>query len=166
MRFHDPTLPDEVRTPWLRSLRIFLAPAVLALALYTLYAVGNYRERDQTLKPLRHGNIYGTVVDEKERPVPGASITISYTSSKDPIPADAFGTDALGHFYLQDLPSATYVLQATLDGFDMQTQTMFLKPGTTLQIKLPLYRKSSRLHPPGHSSSPEIPGSPAAGPRP
>jgi hypothetical protein len=151
MRMREPTLPDEARTPWLQSLRMFLAPAILGLALYAFYAIGNYRERDQALKPLRHGNIYGTVVDEKGRPVPGASITISFTSSKDPIPADAFTTDAQGHFYLQDLPSATYVLQAAQDGFDMQTQTMFIKPGTTFQIKLPLYRKSTRLSPSSHS---------------
>jgi hypothetical protein len=147
MRLSEPTLRDELRGARLRSLRIFLAPAILALALYAFYAIGNYRDRDQTLKPFRHGNIYGTVVDEKGRPVSGVFVTISYTSSKDPVPDSAPATDTQGHFYLQDLPSATYVLQATEDGFDMQTQTMFLKPGTTLQIKLPIYRKQRSSRP-------------------
>jgi hypothetical protein len=145
MRSHDPTLLDEVRTPYLRFLRMFLVPAILALALYAFYAIGNYHDRDQALKTPRHGNIYGTVIDEKGHPISGASVTISYTSSKDPIPAEAVSTDSNGHFYLPDMPSATYALQATEDGFDMQTQTMFLKPGTTLQIKLPLYRKKAPI---------------------
>jgi len=145
MQPHEPSLQDELRISRLRSLRLFIAPGILALALYALYAIGNYRATDAALKKPKHGSIYGTVVDEKQRPVKGVSVTIAFSSSKEPMPYLAPTTDAEGHFYMPDLPSGTYILQASADGFDMQTQNMFLDSGKTLQVKLPIYRRPARL---------------------
>lgn len=144
MRLSGPTLRDELRGARLRSLRAFLPPAILALALYAFYAIGGYGEREAPPKPPRHGNIYGTVIDEKQRPVSGVSVTIAFSSSKEPLPGAAPATDSQGHFYLQDLPSGSYILQASADGFDMQTQSTFVKPGKTVQIKLPIYRRPAQ----------------------
>lgn len=141
MRLSGPTLRDELRIVRFRSLRIFLGPAVLALALYAFYAVGGYGVHEPTSKPERHGSIYGTVVSENQHPVSRASVTISFTSSKEPVPDSAPDTDINGHFYLQDLPAGHYILQGTADGFDLQTQSVVVEPGKTVQIKIPLYRK-------------------------
>jgi len=145
MRLSEPSLQDELRISRLRSLRLFIAPGILALALYAFYAIGNYRATDAALKKPRHGNIYGTVVDEKQRPVKGVSVTIAFSSSKEPMPYLSPTTDAEGHFYMPDLPAGSYILQAGADGFDMQTQNMFLDSGKTLQVKLPIYRRSARI---------------------
>ena len=144
MRLSGPTLPDDLRSTRLRSFRVFLVPAILAAALYAFYSVGGYGVHELPSKPMRHGNIYGTVVDEKHLPVQGASVTISFTNTKEPVPDSTPDTDAKGHFYLQDLPAGHYILQATADGFDMQTQSLVVEQGKTVQIKLPLYRKSLR----------------------
>ena len=141
MRLSGPTLRDELRGNRLRSLRIFIGPAILAAALYAFYAVGGYGVREPTPKPPRHGNIYGTVADEKQVPVLGASVTISFTNTKEPVPDSAPVTDIDGHFYLQDLPAGNYILQATAEGFDMQTQSLVVEQGKTVKIKLPLYHK-------------------------
>jgi len=145
MRLNEPSLQDELRVSRLRSLRLLIAPGILAVALYAFYAIGAYNTRDNALKTPRHGNIYGTVVDEKQRPVNGVSVTIAFSSSKEPMPYLSPTTDAQGHFYLPDLPAGTYILQASADGFDMQTQNMFLDSGKTLQVKLPIYRRSARM---------------------
>ena len=138
--------PHEIpRVRQLRWLRLLMAPGILAVALYAFYAIGNYNTRDDALKKPRYGSIYGTVIDENAHPVAGASVTIAFSSSKEPMPYLAPTTDAQGHFYLPGLPSGTYILQASADGFDMQTQNMFLASGKTLQVKLPIYRKSARL---------------------
>jgi hypothetical protein len=147
MPLSEPTLDDEVRGSRLRSLRIFVAPTILALALYAFYIIGGYNNREAPPKPPRHGNIYGTVIDEKQRPVSGAAVTISYSSSTEPMPFSAPNTDKQGHFYLEDLPFGTYVLQATADGFNMQTQSMFVKPGKTIEVKIPLYHHSVQTRP-------------------
>jgi hypothetical protein len=139
MRLSGPTLIDELRRIRWRSLRMFMLPALVAAALYAFYTIGGYGERDMTPATPRHGNLYGTIIDENQRPIRGASVTIAFTDSKEPVPASAPGTDAGGHFYLQDMPAGHYVLQATADGFDMQTQSTVVKPGQTLQIKIPLY---------------------------
>ena len=154
MRLSGPTLRDELRGPRLRSLRVYIGPLILALALYAFYAVGNYRERETPYKPVPHGNIYGTVIDGKKNPVRGASVTISFSSSKEPVPIVAPTTDAEGHFYMADLPAAQYILQATADGFDMQTQSTLVDPGRTKQIKIPLYLTSDHTRPPPPSLSP------------
>ncbi len=148
MRLSGPTLRDELRGTRLRSLRVFLVPAVLAIALYAFYSIGGYGEHEPAPKPLKNGNIYGTVIDEKQNPVGGVSVTISFSNSKEPVPDSAPNTDADGHFYLQDLPAAHYILQATLDGFDMQTQSTNVEAGITTQIKIPIYRKSVRSRSP------------------
>ena len=142
MPLSEPTLDDEVRGTRLRSLRIFIAPTILALALYAFYIIGGYNSHEAPAKPPHHGNIYGTVVDEKEHPVSGVAVIISFSSSKEPMPYSAPDTDKQGHFYLEDLPVGTYVLQATADGFHMQTQTLFVRPGKTTEIKMPIYRYS------------------------
>lgn len=147
MRLSGPTLRDELRGVRFRSLRIFLGPAVLALALYAFYTVGGYGDHEATPKPERHGGIYGTVVSEKQHPVSGASVTISFTSTKEPVPDSAPATDVNGHFYLQDLPAGHYILQATADGFDLQTQSVLVEPGKTVQVKIPLYRQPLRSRP-------------------
>ena len=144
MRLSGPTLRDELRGTRLRSLRMFLLPAILGLALYAFYAIGGYGAHDTpTPAPVRHGNIYGTVLDEKQHPVPGVSVTISFSSVKEPLPDSTPTTDADGHFYLQDLPPGRYILQATADGFDMQTQSLVVDSGATVQIKMPIYHKAS-----------------------
>jgi len=145
MRLSEPSLQDELRISRLRSLRLLIAPGILALALYAFYAIGNYRATDAALKKPRHGSIYGTVVDEKQRPVKGVSVTIAFASSKEPMPYLSPTTDAEGHFYMTDLPAGSYILQAGADGFDMQTQNMFLDSGKTLQVKMPVYRRSARI---------------------
>ena len=147
MRLSGPTLREELRGNRLRSLRVFLVPAILAAALYAFYAVGGYGVHEPPSKPVLPGAIYGTVIDEKQRPVFAASVTISYTTTKDPVPDSAPATDIQGHFYLQDLPPGNYILQATADGYDMQTQSLVVSPGQTVQIKMPLYRKSLRSRP-------------------
>ena len=68
MRLSGPTLEDDLRSPGLRPLRVFLVPAVLALVLYAFYVIGGYGVHVAPPKPPRHGNIYGTVVDEKQQP--------------------------------------------------------------------------------------------------
>lgn len=147
MRLSGPTLRDELRGPRLRSLRIFLLPAVVALVLYAFYAVGGYGEHEPAPKPVKRGAIYGTVIDEKQNPMPGVSVTISLSSSKEPTPDAAPPTDAKGHFYLPDMPDGTYILQATAEGFDVQTQRTVVEPGKTVEIKMPLYRKPVRNAP-------------------
>jgi hypothetical protein len=147
MRLSGPTLRDELRSKRLRSLRVFLLPALVALVLYAFYSVGGYGVHEPPAKPLPHGNLYGTVIDEKKRPVSGVSVTISYSNVKEPMPASAPDTDAQGHFYLQDLPAGLYILQATAEGFEMQTQSMNVEPGKTTQIKMPIYRKQARTRP-------------------
>jgi hypothetical protein len=144
MRLSGPTLRDELRSTRLRSLRVFLMPALVALVLYAIYSVGGYGIHEPPAKPLPHGNIYGTVIDEKQRPVSGVSVTISYSNVKEPVPDSAPATDAKGHFYLQDLPAGIYILQATAEGFEMQTQSMNVEPGKTTQIKMPIYRIPAR----------------------
>ena len=144
MRLSGPTLRDELRGNRLRSLRVYLLPAIVALALYAFYSVGGYGVREPPPKPIPHGNLYGTVIDEKQRPLSGVSVTISHSTAKEPVPDSAPATDAQGHFYLQDLPAGTYILQATADGFDMQTQSMEVAPGKTTQIKLPIYHTQFR----------------------
>jgi len=146
MRPSETNPHESVRGSRLRWLRLLTAPGILAVALYAFYAIGAYKTRDNALKTPRHGNIYGTVIDEKQRPVNGVSVTIAFSSSKEPMPYLSPTTDAQGHFYLPDLPSGSYILQASADGFDMQTQNMFLDSGKTLQIKLPIYRRSARMH--------------------
>lgn len=148
MRLTGPTLRDELRSTRFRPLRVFLWPAVLAAALYAFYVVGGYRTQDAALKPLLHGSIYGTVVDEKQRPVSGVSVTISFSSSRDPLPDSAPATDGSGHFYLKDLPAGSYILQTAADGFEMQTQTTYIAPGKTTRLKLPIYRIPGSLQPP------------------
>jgi hypothetical protein len=123
-------------------------PAVLALVLYAFYVIGGYGVHVAPPKPLRHGNIYGTVVDEKQQPLSGASVTIAFSSAKEPMPDSAPATDIHGHFYLQDLPPGSYILQATSDGFDEQTQSLTVEPGKTTQIKLPIYRQPLQVSPP------------------
>lgn len=147
MRLSGPTLRDELRGTRLRSLRVFILPSILALALYAFYAVGGYGVHEPPPKPLRHGNIYGTVIDGKQHPVSGVSVMISFSDSREPVPDSAPTTDINGHFYLQDVPAAHYILQATADGFDMQTQSANVESGGTAQIKIPLYRRSDQVRP-------------------
>jgi hypothetical protein len=147
MRLSDPTVPEEMGGISWRSLRLLVVPAILAIALYAFYAIGSYNTQVAAPKTPKHGNIYGTVVDEKQRPVGGASITIAFASSKEPMPYVTPSTDSNGHFYLQDLPAGTYILQATGEGFDMQTQSTGVAPGKTTQIKLPIYRTAIRMRP-------------------
>ncbi len=140
MRLGRPILRDENLGFRLRSLRIFLFPAVLAVALYAFYGIGNYRERDIRRKSHLHGGIYGVVLNDNQHPVAGATVTISFTSVEEPVPDAAPPTDKEGRFYLPDLPAGRYILQATAEGFDMQTQLAFVEEGKTAQIRIPLYR--------------------------
>ena len=44
-------------------------------------------------------------------------------------------TDAQGHFYLPQLAAGTYILQASAEGFEMQTQRTAVDPGKTTQTQ-------------------------------
>ncbi len=149
MRLSGPTLQDELRSPRLRSLRIYMVPAIVAVALYAFYAIGGYATHDPPPKPALPGSIYGTVVDENAKPVSGVSVTISFSSSKE-ISDSSFTTDSQGHFYMKDLSAGSYILQASANGFDMQTQLTGVQQGKTTQIKLPIYRQSARNRPTRH----------------
>lgn len=140
----EPSLGEEMRRSRWRSLRIFLLPAIVALVLYAFYAIGGYGNHEPPVKPLKHGAIYGTVMDEKQHPISGISVAISLSSSKEAIPGEGPPTDAQGHFYLPDLPAGTYILQATAEGYALQTQRVNVDPGATVQIKIPLYPVPTR----------------------
>ncbi len=154
MRLSGPTLRDNSVRFQLRSLRVFLVPALLALALYAFFMVGRYRDREITHPPLAHGGIYGVVINDKQHPVPRAAVTISFTSVNEPVPDAAPPTDSQGRFYISDLPAGNYILQATAEGFNEQTQQTLVEPGKTTRIRIPLYPV------PGFKRTPNPPADP------
>jgi iron complex outermembrane receptor protein len=82
------------------------------------------------------GSIHGTVVDQKDQPLPGVTVEAS-----SPVLAQArvAVTDVDGKFTLDALPAGTYNVKCSLSGFTTITQTG-IKVETmavTLQVKLP-----------------------------
>ena len=85
----------QIRWPkaWIAALLLLYPPAV-------------------ALAQLQTGNLYGTVIDQEESPLPGATVTLSGGGAP-----QIQVTDAQGRFRYVALPPGSYQLEASLSGY-------------------------------------------------
>ncbi len=82
---------------------------------------------------LRTGSIFGKVVDDAGKPLPGVAISLESSA----IPSQAATTQSNGGFRFANLPPATYSVNFSLEGFtEVRQEEVRVAVGSTIQLDI------------------------------
>jgi len=93
-------------------------------------------------------SISGAIADPSGALIPGAQIEITGGDLAQPL---VISSNAAGRFSSPDLPSGTYTLRVTRDGFETLVRKVELHGGVTLQLSLAIARQRVEVNVPGKS---------------